>query len=308
MMLEDTRLTASGLVTGTPSYFAPELARGEEPTAAADVWALGATLYTAVEGHGLFPGAGERPRAVERDRLAATTAARAGRLPHRTHRRALDPDPASRWSMADLAHVLRRLEDKHAKTHTRISTAAFASGGSAQGTATRETPVAAATTPTEPSEPAHADPPTAPPAPPRDAAPEARSRARSRDHDASVAWPRCSSSRCSSSSWAPASSCSAAVAAAETGRPARREASPAAGRRARRTPVAAAPRRATPWAPSTGAEQFVDDYYAALPEDTRSGWSSLTPGFQDEVGSYGDYRGFWRTISSVEVTDTRSAG
>ena len=58
---------------------------------------------------------------------------------------------------------------------------------------------------------------------------------------------------------------------------------------------------------STGAEQFVADYYAALPDDTRSGWSSLTPGFQDEIGSYGDYRGFWRTISSVEVTDTRSA-
>src|SRR4051794_36929743 len=45
------QLTRSGLVIGTPEYFSPELARGGEPTPAVDVWALGATLYAAVEGH-----------------------------------------------------------------------------------------------------------------------------------------------------------------------------------------------------------------------------------------------------------------
>ena len=44
------QLTRSGLVTGTPAYFAPELARGEEPSPASDVWALGVSLYVAVEG------------------------------------------------------------------------------------------------------------------------------------------------------------------------------------------------------------------------------------------------------------------
>ena len=41
----DPALTASGFLTGTPSYFSPELARGAAPSPAADVWALGATLY-----------------------------------------------------------------------------------------------------------------------------------------------------------------------------------------------------------------------------------------------------------------------
>ena len=31
-------------------------------------------------------------------------------------------------------------------------------------------------------------------------------------------------------------------------------------------------------------------------------------GLYEDALYYGDYRGFWRTISSVEVTDTRSAG
>ena len=51
----EAQLTRSGVVTGTPAFFAPELAKGEEPTVAADVWALGASLYTAVEGRLPYP-------------------------------------------------------------------------------------------------------------------------------------------------------------------------------------------------------------------------------------------------------------
>src|SRR4051794_16133482 len=46
----DPALTQSGFLPGTPSYFSPKLAQGQEPGPAADVWALGATLYAAVEG------------------------------------------------------------------------------------------------------------------------------------------------------------------------------------------------------------------------------------------------------------------
>lgn len=49
-------LTRSGALLGTPAFMAPEQVRGESATPASDLWALGATLYTAVEGHPPFSG------------------------------------------------------------------------------------------------------------------------------------------------------------------------------------------------------------------------------------------------------------
>jgi serine/threonine protein kinase len=56
----DPRLTATGLVLGSPSYMSPEQASGEAAGPASDLWALGATLYFAVEGQVPF----ERPGAL----------------------------------------------------------------------------------------------------------------------------------------------------------------------------------------------------------------------------------------------------
>jgi hypothetical protein len=46
----DPRLTTTGLVFGSPAYMAPEQASGEPSGPPADLWALGATLFYAVEG------------------------------------------------------------------------------------------------------------------------------------------------------------------------------------------------------------------------------------------------------------------
>ncbi len=46
----DVTVTATGMVSGTPAYLAPEVARGGQSSTAADVFSLGATLYAAVEG------------------------------------------------------------------------------------------------------------------------------------------------------------------------------------------------------------------------------------------------------------------
>lgn len=49
-----THLTRSGELVGSLDYLAPERAQGQEPGPASDVWALGATLYAAVEGNSPF--------------------------------------------------------------------------------------------------------------------------------------------------------------------------------------------------------------------------------------------------------------
>jgi serine/threonine protein kinase len=46
----EVTLTQTGLVMGSPAYIAPERAQGDKAMPASDLWALGATLYTAVEG------------------------------------------------------------------------------------------------------------------------------------------------------------------------------------------------------------------------------------------------------------------
>ncbi|PKV84177.1 serine/threonine-protein kinase [Streptomyces sp. TLI_146] len=49
-----THLTRSGELVGSLDYLAPERAQGQDPGPASDVWALGATLYAAVEGSSPF--------------------------------------------------------------------------------------------------------------------------------------------------------------------------------------------------------------------------------------------------------------
>ncbi|MEV6334047.1 protein kinase [Nocardia vinacea] len=46
--------TAEGIVTGSPAFTAPEVLEGDGPTAAADVYGLGATLFCALTGHAAF--------------------------------------------------------------------------------------------------------------------------------------------------------------------------------------------------------------------------------------------------------------
>jgi eukaryotic-like serine/threonine-protein kinase len=57
----DVTVTATGILAGTPAYLAPEVARGTSAGFSSDVFSLGATLYTALEG---TPPFGLNPNAI----------------------------------------------------------------------------------------------------------------------------------------------------------------------------------------------------------------------------------------------------
>lgn len=52
----DVTLTGTGALVGSPAYIAPERVRGSSGSPASDLWGLGATLYSAVEGSPPFEG------------------------------------------------------------------------------------------------------------------------------------------------------------------------------------------------------------------------------------------------------------
>ncbi|MGY2066467.1 serine/threonine-protein kinase [Blastococcus sp. SYSU DS0619] len=105
----DVTLTQTGQITGTPAFLAPEVAQGQEMTEASDVFSLGATLYTCLEG---IP-----PFGMEDNALGMLHRVAAGRItpPHRAGAltepllRMLAEDPAARPPMTEVRDELARL-------------------------------------------------------------------------------------------------------------------------------------------------------------------------------------------------------
>ena len=101
----DASITQTGLLLGSPAYIAPERARGGSGGPESDLWALGGTLFTAVEGVPPFEGEGA---------LQTLTAVVEGR--RRPTRRAgplvpvidalLAADPAARPTAAEARRML----------------------------------------------------------------------------------------------------------------------------------------------------------------------------------------------------------
>jgi serine/threonine protein kinase len=100
-------LTTSGILVGSPSYIAPERARGGQAGPAGDLWALGASLYTAVEG---------RPPFDREGALASLTAVVTDDPDPASHAGPLWPvisgllrkDPDTRLNAAEAEQMLRR--------------------------------------------------------------------------------------------------------------------------------------------------------------------------------------------------------
>ncbi len=312
----DPALTQSGLFVGTPMYFSPELARGADPAPPADVWALGATLYAAVEG---------RPPYEQRSNAMAVFTEIANEPPAPPKHagflepaltRMLDRDPTSRWSMDDAAHALRQLADRHAE-HTRTGATAqlagAAGGVAAAGAAgAAESRGGAGTRTVERTGPDAAGPPPRPPEPSRrrrpggpavllglvalllaggvvyaalnqadTGGPQAATRPGAGDASDQATQQE---SRQPSNTAEPSETATPSESArpSETG-----------------TPSDTAVAKETPGPASGRPAGFVRDYYGIVPDDLDTGWSMLSPRMQSEVGR-GSYDGFWGTIASVQ--------
>ncbi|MCH0539955.1 serine/threonine protein kinase, partial [Streptomyces sp. MUM 203J] len=105
-----THLTRSGELVGSLDYLAPERAQGHRPGPASDVWAVGATLYTAVEGGSPFrrTSAWSTLTAIVSDPLPEPQ--RAGPLAP-VLRLLMHKDPAQRPDARSAARLLKALAD-----------------------------------------------------------------------------------------------------------------------------------------------------------------------------------------------------
>ncbi|OLT11414.1 hypothetical protein BJF79_24100 [Actinomadura sp. CNU-125] len=200
---ENTQLTETGTVIGTPGYIPPERLVRDETSAAGDVFALGAVLAYAATGEGPFGGGAA----------------------HALHYRVVHEEPDLRGLPPGLADVARRCLAKDPGDRPAVAELVAELGGAVDGGGGLPAPVAAEIARPQIIVPADADPTASSPLA------AAASRAGDGDGDGdgrwrgSRPWPRSASSR--SRRWSP----SVRPAAAKRRRPVRRS-----GRSCGRTP------------------------------------------------------------------------
>ena len=126
--LEESRLTATGAMLGTPRYMAPEQLDGREADARTDLFALGLLLYEMVTGQEAFEGEGALLAvAILRDDPPLVSTLRPDAAPlDRVINRLLTKDPEQRWQTAtDLVAELkwiRGVPDAPRPRRTRTNT------------------------------------------------------------------------------------------------------------------------------------------------------------------------------------------
>ena len=288
--VDEVQLTRTGIIAGTPAFFAPEVARGLAPTAASDVFALGATLYTAVEGRppfGLDDNAYALLHKVATDEVDPP--AQAGPLTALLMR-LLARDPAARPTAAQARDALADI-------------AAGPPGAEQPPTAVLAGPSAG---------PAKVAAGRAEPAP---STADTRSRRRSPVLLLLLALALLGGGltaalligRPSDSGADPAAQPVTPVPTATTPAPI---AAPTTPPRPQPTPTAQPQPTAPPPAPapSTDPVAFVRDYYALLPGNTDAAWPLLSPSAQRASGGRGGFDRFYAGMESVTLQDVTDMG
>ena len=294
----DLSLTQTGMMTGTPGYLSPELARGDDPSFASDAWALGATLYTAAEGTPPYP--------TQANPLAVLSAITREPPPPPRNAGALTPvigalmqhDPSARWPMDQVRRELDQIVTSEDPGRTRALPAGVATTG-------------------------------APPSPADDGFTSRWSTSSEGEGGAPSAYEPDRRRRVwwvaalvalivvgiGAVAWgvfgpddSPGGKDRTATQQQDTAR------SPAGSSATDGTSTQSQPTASEPTTASTSstsdsaslaaAEDFVRNYYTLVPGDTDAGWAELSPRYQAET-SRTTYDEFWSSFDSVSVSDVQ---
>lgn len=342
----DVTVTSTGFLAGTPAYLSPEVARGEDPEPASDVFALGSTLYAAVEGTPPF-GEGENPLAV------LHSVARA-QVPPPQRAAALGPvlmellaaDAGNRPNMREAQTALAAVADGRAAPPPKSATKILPKPGAPlDAAATTVLAGAAAGNAEDPTvHVATAAAPSGGTVPAGSPAPQHKPLGQNRRVLALAAagavavlvliglvfalngndgnGERTAAGGESSQALPPAPSAAAVPPPADEGQPTRAPAAtstttaPSSSAAPSSTPSAtsSAPRGSTPStttaapAQPVSAAAFVSSYYGMLPGNTGGAWSLLSPAYQAQTGGYDSYVRFWSQFSGVSVSNVVQNG
>jgi hypothetical protein len=312
--LGDVALTSTGIVTGTPAFLAPEVARGVESGFASDVFSLGSTLYAALEGNPPF-GTSENPMAV-------LHRAASGQIdpPRRSGPftdlllRMLAADPAARPAMDEVASRLAAIPAT-AANRAHAAPRAMTAPPLMVPSTTMVLP-AAGRAPLWQEPPRTHEPPRPHDLPAGAAGAEPPGRRRRTALLAAlgavllvlaVAGVLVARAIQNSNGGQGAVAGTTRSTTARTGAPAHSSAATSAAQQAPST--SAAPETSPISAGGEGAAKpgqltrAVKDYYARLPKNTDEAWARLTPSYQAaHAGGRDAYQTFWDSIDKVDVS------
>jgi serine/threonine protein kinase len=298
--VDDANATATGRSVGTPAFFSPEVAKGEDGGYPSDVFSLGATLYNAVEG--------TPPFGISENSIAQLHRVAGGEIRQPTQAgpltpvllRLLDPDPATRPTMAEAAEELAVLAEIGDPTVA----------GPAP-TLVQETPTQAITPP---------PPPVSPPS----TEDQAKRRKAILGLVAAVLLlvaivgaafliaNRDKSSNATTQNTGAQTTTTTPAATATSGAvqpPVATSTAASTPSSSSPPPTSSSPPPATDGGGQAGMTKAISDYFGLLPGNQEAAYARLTDGFKQRmVPTFADYQAFWNRFSSVTASNVTAQG